>query len=69
MLFPLEMQNIGTAGTHAHPIATFLARSQFRFQGPRPYKWCWFPSQLPRKLKVYASNILEEIWPFFSLCI
>ena len=34
MLFPLETQNFDSACTPAHPIAAFLARSQFMFQDP-----------------------------------
>lgn len=35
MLFSLEMKNFVTACTHTHPIADFLARSQFMFQDHR----------------------------------
>ena len=34
MLFSLEMKNFDTACTPAHPIAAFLARSEFMFQDP-----------------------------------
>ena len=48
----------GTACTHAHPKAAFLAWSPLKFQEPWLYEWCL------RKLKVYGSIIPDETWLF-----